>query len=93
MPRLRSLDVALNRDASKEAKDALVEAVSKPALERRQHNSFCAAARLLLLAHTRDARGVDDDPLCRLPEGVLTLILDLARPEGFPPIAPVVVIE
>ena len=85
--RLRMLDVGVNKLCSRQAKAALEGAMAREALIGRQHRAFCSAARLLLLAHLRDARGLENDPLCRLPEGVLALILDMAKPEGFPAIA------
>ena len=85
--RLRMLDVGVNKLCSRQAKAALEGAMAREALIGRQHRAFRSAAQLLLLAHLRDARGLENDPLCRLPEGVLALILDMAKPEGFPAIA------
>lgn len=88
--RLRTLDVSVNSMCSKDAKEALREAISRPQLQSRQHSEFRCVAHLLLLAHLREARGLEEDPLCKLPHGVLVMILALASPDGFPPLeAPV----
>ena len=73
------------------AKNILSHSMSPEKLAKRSARAFKAAALQLLLWHARrrlDAEGEVVLPLRSLPHGVLTLILDLARPGGFPRIRP-----